>query len=345
MNPQWFLVAISFVTFIVNPAREPDGAVPPRAVVELFEDDAEGLLKLLTNPGDGPGRGEPEAKIVFSGKTSLKISEYQRFQRRLPGWDFAIREKPKPGEYRFLRLAWKSAGANCMMLQLHDATDWHLRYTAGANPYGWQTRFVADKAPATWSVVTIDLFKDFGDRTLTGIAFTIHGGAGYFDHVYLGRTVEDLDRIDATELSAKKLQLEKQDLDRLWDDLVADDAAKQYLAFWTLAAGGERSTAYLKNKLAPAKPNDAEGQQILGWIKNLSADKFSVRQKAVAELKTRLAVAAPLLEAELARPIEPEARRRIERLLADLPDRNRERTRREKAEQVLQRVAERKTKS
>ena len=41
------------------------------AIVELFEDDTEGLLNLLTNPGDGPGRGAAESSGVFSGKTCL----------------------------------------------------------------------------------------------------------------------------------------------------------------------------------------------------------------------------------------------------------------------------------
>src|SRR5262245_25496208 len=113
------------------------GAEPPKRgpVAELFEDDADGLLKVLTNPGDGPGKGEADESVVFSGKRSIKITEYQRFQRRVPGWDFAIRERPAAGQYRYLRFAWKSQGATSMMLQLHDSTDWHIRYTAGPNPY------------------------------------------------------------------------------------------------------------------------------------------------------------------------------------------------------------------
>src|ERR1043166_6311692 len=163
------------------------------AIIELFEDDADAFLKLLTNPGDAPGQGEAESAIVFSGKKSLKVTQYQRFNRTLPGWKYAIREKPKAGAHRYLRFAWKSDQSTCLMLQLHDATDWHIRYTAGQNPYGWATRFVAEKAPTKWNLVTVDLFKDFGDRTLTGIAFTIHGGNGYFDHVYFGRTLDDPD--------------------------------------------------------------------------------------------------------------------------------------------------------
>src|SRR5580765_2966121 len=173
-----FILTASFLFPVLQPKDS--------AVVELFEDDIDGILKVLNNPGDAPGKAQAEQDGAFSGKACLKVTDYQKFNRQMPGWKYPIREKPKAGEFRYLRLAWKSDGANCLMLQLHDARDWHIRYTAGPNPYGWQTRFVAPKAPAVWSLMTIDLFKDFGERDIQGIAFTVHGGAGYFDHVYLG---------------------------------------------------------------------------------------------------------------------------------------------------------------
>ena len=320
------------------------GGDPPKPkvgpVATLFEDDAEALLNLLTNPGDGAGKGEAEGVVVFSGKKSLKITHYQRFHRTLPGWDFPIREKPKAHEYRYLRFAWKAGGSNCLMLQLHDTLDWHIRYTAGANPYGWATRFVSDKAPGDWQLVTIDLFKDFGERNLTGIAFTINGGAGYFDHVYLGRTVEDLDRIDASGLAGKRLDLKAEELNRLWDELVAADAAVAYRAFWRLVAGREASVAYLKRKLALDPVPGAEGQEVREWIRMLDAESSRVREKATAELKKKLDVAAPMLEAELARSPSAEVRWRIEKLLAGRGGEDRDRQRREKARRVLQFVAE-----
>jgi hypothetical protein len=335
-----FLAAVTFwiAAFPASSNLHQDKPLPKQAAaLELFEDDADGLLKLLTNPGDGAGQGQAEAKSVFSGTQSLKVTSYQRFHRTLPGWNHAIREKPKAGEYRYLRFAWKSEGANCLMLQLHDATDWHIRYTAGPNPYGWQTKFVADKAPATWTLVTIDLFKDFGDRTLTGIAFTIHGGAGYFDHVYLGRTIDDLDRIDANGLAAKKLVLDKQDLDRLWQELVAEDAAIQYRAFWTLVSGRDRSVPFLKEKLSPAKVT--ENKQLREWIRNLDSSNFTLRAAATAGLKKQLESALPLLEAELARNPSAELRSRLQALIAELPARDRERLRRALTQRILEYAA------
>jgi hypothetical protein len=324
---------IALLTLSTNLAAMELGPTLKRApVAELFEDDAEEFLKLLTNPGDAPGRGEAEAKVVFSGSKSIKISEYQRFHRKIPGWDFTICEKPKPGEFRYLRIAWKSEGANCMMLQLHDATDWNIRYTAGANPYGWATRFVSDRTPKAWRVVTIDLFKDFGDRKLTGIAFTIHSGVGYFDHVYLGRSIDDLDRIDANKLTRKKIALAEKELAQLWQDMAAEDAAVQYRAFWTLAAGREASAAFLKSKLTPSKAADAELKE---WIGKLGAGSFVEREKATTELRKRLDAALPLLEAELNTTKSLEARRRIEMLIGESPTRDADKVRRVLARRIL----------
>lgn len=328
-------VSAAFVT------AQPADGTKPAAIAELFEDEAEAMLKLLTNPGDAGGQGMAEGNVVFSGTKSLKITEYQRFHRQVPGWNFAIREKPKPGEYRYLRFAWRAGGANCLMLQLHDALDWNLRYTAGPNPYGWATKFVADKAPGSWSLVTIDLFKDFGERTLTGIAFTIHGGAGYFDHVYLGRSVDDLDRIDATGLAKKELKLTPEDLERLWRDLVSPDAAKQYRALWTLSAGGEKSAAFIKGKLAVPKGAQDETKQLQAWIRALGSESFQEREKASSELKKRLAAAVPLLEAELAGSPSLEVRRRIDTLLAGRPLPEPERLQRQAGQRILQNIAAR----
>src|SRR5687767_13999668 len=85
-----FLLVLTLLSAGFDPAWAQEPARPKSAVVELFEDDAEGMLKLLTNPEDAPGRAEPEANVVFSGTKSIKVTQYQRFHRRLPGWKYAI---------------------------------------------------------------------------------------------------------------------------------------------------------------------------------------------------------------------------------------------------------------
>src|SRR5438876_11139647 len=94
-------------------------AAPPPAVAELLEDNAESLLKQLTNPTGDPGEGHVETKVVYSGQRSIKIIPMQRFQPVIPGWKYTITEKPGPGEYRYLRFAWRADGAAGIMTQLH----------------------------------------------------------------------------------------------------------------------------------------------------------------------------------------------------------------------------------
>ena len=170
----------------------------------LFEDDAAWLIENLHNHGAPDGTiVERNDQVFFSGVCSVAVTEFQKFNMQMPGWQFKIAENPGPGEYRYLRFAWKRTEAPGIMLQLHARSGaWH-RYYAGTltkqtQSWGAMTR-VADEAPRQWELVTRDLFKDFGPMTLTGIGLSALEGPGlaYFDHVYLGRTVEDLDRVTA----------------------------------------------------------------------------------------------------------------------------------------------------
>ena len=59
------------------------------------------------------------------------------------------------------------------------------RYYSGANTSGWQATEVSRDVPTEWTVVTVDLWKDFGAFTLTGIAPTAMGGPALFDKIEL----------------------------------------------------------------------------------------------------------------------------------------------------------------
>lgn len=63
--------------------------------------------------------------------------------------------------------------------------------------------------------------------TITGIALTpMEGGtAGLFDHFYLGRTIDDLDRASASQFAQAPLgiALTEEKLDRAWQDLGGTD--------------------------------------------------------------------------------------------------------------------------
>src|SRR5687768_12263905 len=201
-------------------------AADPPAVVELFEDDTAGLIPQLTKGGIGGGedvKAEGEAADVFAGARALRVAAAQRFNPDITGWAFPIAEKPNAGEYRYLRFAWKKLGDGPLMVQFctrGQGADWHIRYHAGTDPPPWQAKVVSTAAPLEWAVVTRDLYADFGAVTLGGIAFTPYTGAdGLFDHVLLGRTVEDLDRATAAALlkAPPRDPLTAAQLKELWD--------------------------------------------------------------------------------------------------------------------------------
>jgi hypothetical protein len=208
------------------------------------------------------------------------------------------------------------------MLQMHDEKDWNLRFTAGVDVPNWGTKFVAATPPSRWTVVTRDLFAEFGQRTIKGIALTVfEGEAGYFDHIYLARTIDDLDRIDVTglrEVFSLPPQLNPDRLDQLWTDLAAEDASKAYLAFWTLAAAPARSTPFVCQNLA--FPHSAGAiPQIKIWIAELDADQYAVRERATQHLTQNLEVASEFLKKGL-EDASPEARTRILQLLERAAD-------------------------
>ena len=59
------------------------------------------------------------------------------------------------------------------------------RYCAGRNTTGWQSVEVSPTPPTDWTMVTRDLWRDFGEFTLTGLAPTAMGGPALFDTIEL----------------------------------------------------------------------------------------------------------------------------------------------------------------
>ena len=172
------------------------GAAWPEPVAVLFEDEPQFLASLTS----GNGKGRLVTEGAFAGKAALGITPLQRDGLKIPGWQFVIREKPQPGEYRFLRLAWKKRGAGSVMIELASNGQWpdakaaKGRYVAGPNTTGWAAISVSDAAPAEWTVMTFDLWKEIGNFTLTGIAPTCdRGEEAFFDSIILGPTIVSLD--------------------------------------------------------------------------------------------------------------------------------------------------------
>jgi putative membrane-bound dehydrogenase-like protein len=158
----------------------------PRNLV-LFDGDP-AFVKALN---EGDGRAVIASEEKFTGKASLRVSPPQRFSPRIPGWAYPIVEKPGPGEYRYLRSAWKAPAASGIMLELADNGAWpdagaaRGRYYSGQNSTGWKAVRVSDQVPREWVVVTRDLWKECGPMKLTGIAPTAMGGDVFFARIEL----------------------------------------------------------------------------------------------------------------------------------------------------------------
>jgi putative membrane-bound dehydrogenase-like protein len=164
----------------------------PPAKVTLLDENPD--LAALLNEGKGTAQFVRTDK--FSGEMALRVTPLQRAAAKIPGWDYKIRENPGPGEYRHLRFAWKAEGDG-VMIELAAGGLWpkanqsNRRYFSGKNTSGWKAVQVAADPPRDWTVVTVDLWKDCGNFTLTGFAPTAMGGPALFDKIELLRTPKD----------------------------------------------------------------------------------------------------------------------------------------------------------
>jgi hypothetical protein len=306
------------LALLTLPGAPAQGPPRPKGAAALLRDNADDLVKRLDNDRTAdPGTAAREDRDCFSGACCLRVTPLQRFSSRLPGWNYRIVEKPGPGEYRYVRFAWKKVGGAGIMVQFHSsgASTWNQRYVAGTPAVPWPALKVAAKAPADWEVVTRDLYKDFGELTLTGFALTpIDGTAGLFDHFYLGRTVEDLDR--ATDSALGRVPLKKaltaRQLDQLWKDLASADVDEAAHALRTLTAGHKEAVPFLKGRLKSVPKADKSLRKL---IADLDDADFGVREEATAALEKMGAPASAALRKVLRETESPEVRRRALRIL------------------------------
>jgi hypothetical protein len=173
---------------------------PPPALYRLFEDEPT-FVGLLS---EGAGQATIERTDRYAGQAALRITPDQKFRSKLPGLGVNIAENPGEGQYRYLRFAWKKRGGQNILLQLNanggfgpqrGAAGPAFRYEAGpaGNRFNAAAITVDYKLPSGWSVVTRDLFADFGAFQLDGLALTPSDGeAALFDQIYLARTLDDL---------------------------------------------------------------------------------------------------------------------------------------------------------
>ncbi len=265
------------------------------AVVELLEDDANRLAPKLEGGTGKSGEIVTAANLysndVFTGSSCLKVVGYQRFSEKIPNWRYRIVEKPREGEYRYLRFAWKvekgtTGYAGGLMIQLHANSVWGHRYHVGENAVGfYPSKPLNAKLPTEWEVVTIDLYAEHKALELTGFAFTPMNGTALFDHMYLGRTIEDLDKVTnaATKWAKEKAKIDETRFRQLWKDLASQDAAVYAPAQWELASNPETAAKFLKEAI---KIDDGKGsaEKVAKLLRDLDAKKYATRELAQLEL-------------------------------------------------------------
>jgi hypothetical protein len=189
--------AADVIAWLRDPGAQP--AAPQASRLVLFEDEPE----FLANLNQGDGHGILETSGSFSGQACIAVTSGQRFSGQIPGWRYRIAEKPAPGNFRYLRLAWKAPEAAGVLIELAADGHWpspsesKRRYFAGRNTTPWQARQVSPESPAEWRVVTFDLWKDCGQFNLTGIALTAMGGTAFFDRIELTSEIPRLANVKA----------------------------------------------------------------------------------------------------------------------------------------------------
>jgi hypothetical protein len=179
------------------PVERPGVIVPvaDRVPLVIFDDDPAFINTLIY----GNGNSVIETADRKFGAASVRVNGDNRFADNPPNMPIKIREKPGPGEYRFLRFAWKKPEGKIVGLNLcHDGA-WNAvgdkKFSYQAGPGAFSTSLAIDaNLPKEWTVVTRDLFADFGEFTLTGIGLApVDGPYALFDNIVLARRAEDFD--------------------------------------------------------------------------------------------------------------------------------------------------------
>lgn len=174
------------------------GAIDGSPLVCLFDEETGFPACMLGH--EGGSKVTVQEKDAANGARCLVVTPLQVHEAAIPTWNYAITEKPVPGEFRYLRFAWRKEGPGGIMIQLAVNFGWNAktkRFVAGPNDVGWPALSLDKDPPKTWKVCTVDLWKEFGSNVvLTGISFTaMKQGVAYFDEVWLARSEADFKNI------------------------------------------------------------------------------------------------------------------------------------------------------
>lgn len=290
-------------------------------VAVLLDENVKPLIAAIfaNTSGKSPAL-EVERNDVFAGLEALKQTGQELHAGQLPGWDFQFVETPKAAnEFRYLRFAWKKSDEGSILLAFPQNGSWSgKRYVAGPYDLGGSGVRVADAAPKEWTIVTRDVFKDFGPLHMSGILFSSTSvGSTFWDLVLVGKTVEDLDIYTEAAIGKGKPKepLTGKARDAAWADLMGEDRAKASAAFRQFLPVAAEQVAYIRERIPrPVAPDEGLPKKIAALLTQLGGDDFEGRLAAEVELEKLGAVAGPQLKAELG-GMNAEAEYRARRLL------------------------------
>ncbi len=245
------------------------------AVVELLDENLDTLVPVLNNDNNNEsGTASREDRDIFSGVEAMRITPQQKYRENIPGWNFKIVEKPQnAGEFRYVRFAWKKNGGQCVMIQFHRrGGEWGYRHYAGRNVFNWNPSIqISATLPKDWEVVTRDMFEDFGELPISGMALTpMDENFALFDHILLGRTIEDLRQShrrgfwqSETDRRAKRKRTRTR-----WAELMGMDRVKAAAA--PARIPGFRCRSYRFYPRATHEERERQGRELLVRTRNIS---------------------------------------------------------------------------
>jgi WD40 repeat protein len=200
--------------------------------------------------------------------------------------------------------------------------NWNKAWTNGCMAVSSDCRLIAvsgidDPLVRVWDTLTLKEVAKFEGHLgpVLCLAFSPDGkvlASGSMDSTILLWDTSGLAKLPpAAALAAK-------DLDRLWADLRARDAAAAYPALARLAAGRNQALPFLAKHLSPVPEPDAKrvGQLLV----DLNDDKPAVREQASKELAQLGGLVEPALRQRLAAKPPVEVQQRLEALLQKLKD-------------------------
>ncbi len=184
---RWQAIRVAEQLPTLNQLFEDRGKFAPVELVD-FDPALQGTAELYE---DDKHFGARSIKLTPGGQFRMKLRD------RAP-----IRQEPGFGEYRYLRFAFRKFGAGRISLELNHTMSGEkpVRYDAGLGDpcWGGATRVWLQQLPSEWIVMTRDLYLDFGELDVTGLTLSAPDGQyALFDHIYLARTMTDLDSIPA----------------------------------------------------------------------------------------------------------------------------------------------------